>query len=45
MILRNMTEEKVKLLAQKNKDVINWIEGKEIKRIIYIAGRIINIVV
>ncbi|MFA6999925.1 MAG: class I tRNA ligase family protein [Candidatus Paceibacterota bacterium] len=38
-------EEAVKNLALKDKSIISWIEGKEIKRVIYVKGRIVNIVV
>jgi leucyl-tRNA synthetase len=42
---KDMEEEEVKNLALKNKGVLSWIENKEIKRFIYIKGRIVNIVV
>jgi len=45
MITNDMTEDEIKMEAQKDKNVISWVEGKEIKRIIYIKGRILNIVV
>lgn len=38
-------EETVKGQALENNKVIPWIEDKEIKRIIYVPGRIINIVI
>ena len=41
----NTTEEKVKDIALKDKNIISWIEGKIIKRVIYVRGRIVNIVV
>ena len=37
-------EEVVKKLALKDKGIIPWIENKEIRRIIYVKGRIVNIV-
>lgn len=45
MISKDMTEEDIKDLALKNKDINIWIENKEIKRVIYVPGRIINIVI
>jgi leucyl-tRNA synthetase len=45
MIKKDMQEEEIKALAIGNTSVNNWIENKEIKRVIYIAGRVINIVI
>lgn len=45
MISKDMTEEKIKDLALKNKSIITWIENKEIRRVIYVLGRVINIVI
>ena len=45
IIFRGMKEEEVKEFALKEKNVISWTENKEIKRIIYVPGRVINIVV
>ncbi len=42
---RDTEEEEVKKMAQKDKNIASWVENKEIKRIIYVKGRIINIVV
>ena len=44
-ISKGATEEEVKRLAIENKSVKTWIEGKEIRRVIYVPGRVINIVV
>jgi leucyl-tRNA synthetase len=44
-IPKDMTEEQVKNLALRDKSIIPWIENKDIKRFIYVKGRIINIVV
>lgn len=44
MISREMDEEEVKAEALKDKAVIPWIENGEIKRIIYVKDRLINIV-
>ena len=41
----DIREDKIKELVQADSNVIPWIIGKEIKRIIYIPGRVINIVV
>jgi leucyl-tRNA synthetase len=42
---RELLEDKIKQLALEEKTVIPWIEGKEIKRVIYVLNRLINIVV
>jgi leucyl-tRNA synthetase len=39
------TEEEVKSMALKDKAILGWIEGKEVKRVIYVKGRLVNIVV
>lgn len=44
-VTKDMSEDEIKSEAQKDKAVIPWIEGKEIKRIIYVPNRILNIVV
>jgi leucyl-tRNA synthetase len=41
----DLSDEEIKEIALKDKNVISWMEGKEIKRFIYVKGRIINIVV
>lgn len=45
MISKDMTEDYIRDLALKNKDITIWIEKKEIKRVIYVPDRVINIVV
>lgn len=45
LVAPDMDEDLIKVMAQRNNSVMPWIEGKEIKRIIYVKGRIINIVV
>ena len=45
IITASMKEDEIKEFALKEKNVISWIENKEIKRVIYVPGRIINIVV
>ena len=45
MISKDMSEEEVKSLSLKEENVMTWIKDKEIKRFIYISGRVINIVV
>ncbi|MEK7585837.1 MAG: leucine--tRNA ligase [Patescibacteria group bacterium] len=44
MVTPNTEEEEVKTLALKDKAVIPWIEGKEVKRVIYVKGRLVSIV-
>ena len=41
----DISEEKIKEMVQQDLNVIPWVVNKEIKRIIYIPGRVINIVV
>ncbi len=45
MISNDANEEDVKDLSMKDKDIIPWIKDKEIKRVIYVKGRIVNIVI
>ena len=45
IIATSMNEDEIKEFALKEKNVISWIENREIKRVIYVPGRIINIVV
>ena len=45
MISKDMTEKSIKNMALIDKNIITWIENKEVKRIIYIPNRVINIVV
>ncbi|MFA6392872.1 MAG: class I tRNA ligase family protein [Candidatus Paceibacterota bacterium] len=42
---KDIGEDEVKNLVLKNKDILVWIEEKEVKRVIYVKGRIVNIVV
>ncbi len=44
IIARDMTEEEIKTLALKDEIILKWVDGKEIKKIIYVEGRLINIV-
>ena len=44
-ISNDTSEDDVKNIALTNEDVISWIDGKEVKRVIYVKGRIVNIVV
>lgn len=39
------TEEDIQKLAKANVDIQKWIEGKEIKKVIYVPKKIINIVI
>lgn len=45
MVSKDMTEEDVKSMALKDVNVSQWVSGKEIKKVIYVPGRIMNIVV
>ena len=45
MINPDIDEESLKSMAIKDKAVLPWIEGKEVKRVIYVKGRLVNIVV
>jgi leucyl-tRNA synthetase len=45
VIQKEMDQEAVKAMALKDTAIIPWIEGKEVKRIIYVPGRLVNIVV
>lgn len=42
---QDASEESVKKLVLADSKIISWIDGKEIKKFIYVKGRIINIVV
>ena len=44
-ISKDMEEDEVKALILKDKKVLEWIGEGEVKRIIYVKGRIVNIVV
>jgi len=41
----DISKEKAKELAMKSEKVKKWIEGKEIKRLVFVPGKLINIVV
>jgi len=45
MIDRNISEEEAKKLAVSHENILSWIKDKEIRRIIYIPHKVINIVV
>lgn len=45
IISPDMDENEVKNIAISDKNVKTWLDGKDIKRVIYVPGRIINIVV
>ncbi|MEI6660059.1 MAG: class I tRNA ligase family protein [bacterium] len=45
MVSADMDEESIKNKALNDKGTKSWIDGKEIKRVIYVKGRLINIVV
>lgn len=43
IIPTDATQADVESIAMKNEKVLQWLEGKEIKKIIYVPGRLINI--
>lgn len=45
LISKDMTEEEIKKQALSDESILSWVRGKEIKKIIYVPGRILNIVV
>lgn len=45
VISNDSSEEEVKDIALKDNNIVPWIENKEIKRVIYVKGRIVNIVI
>lgn len=45
VISKKMGNEDVKALALEDAAIIPWLEGKEVKRVIYVPGRLVNIVV
>ena len=45
VISKDMSEEEIKAEALKDHAIVPWIENKEVKRIIYVPGRLVNIVV
>ncbi len=44
-ITNNLSEEEVKSMALVDISVLPWIEGKEVKKVIYVKNRLINIVI
>jgi leucyl-tRNA synthetase len=40
-----LTKEEIEKLALENEKVVKWLEGKKIKKVIFVPGRLINIVV
>lgn len=45
IVSNDIKEEEIKAIALKEKNIISWIENKEIKRVIYVPGKILNIVI
>jgi leucyl-tRNA synthetase family protein len=45
MVSKDITENDIKILVLKDKDIITWVKNKPLKRFIYVPNRIINIVV
>ncbi len=44
VVAKDCTKEELETAALENEDVKNWMEGKELKKIIAIPGRLVNIV-
>lgn len=45
IISKDMSDAEVKSLALEDSTITQWTDGKEIKRVIYVPGRLVNIVV
>ena len=45
IISKDMTEDQIKKIALKDTNIIIWISEKEVKKVIYVPLRIINIVI
>ena len=45
VVAKDATEDVVKKEAQENPEVVKWLQGQVIKKIIYVEGRVVNIVV
>ncbi|MCX6746396.1 MAG: leucine--tRNA ligase [Candidatus Parcubacteria bacterium] len=45
LVTEDMSEEEIKNLALADEHVKKWLEGKEVKKIIYVPGKILNIVI
>jgi leucyl-tRNA synthetase len=45
LVTEDMPEKEVKNLALEDEHVKKWLEGKEVKKVIYVPGKIINIVI
>ena len=41
----NISEEKAKKVAQKSEKIRKWIKGKEIVKMIFVKGKLVNIVI
>jgi leucyl-tRNA synthetase len=45
LVSKDDTEEMIKNIVLSNDVVKNWINGKEIKRFIFVPGRLVNVVI
>jgi leucyl-tRNA synthetase len=45
VVAKDVTEDVVKKEAQENPEVAKWLQGQQIKKIVYVPGRVVNIVV
>jgi len=45
VVSKDATEEIIKKEAQENPEVTKWLDGQAVKKIIYVPGRVVNIVV
>jgi leucyl-tRNA synthetase len=45
MVSKDMTEEDIKKIALQNKNIFAWTDNREVKKVIYVPGRVINIVI
>ncbi len=45
MVSKDLSESEIKEIAIQNSSVKNWILDKEIRRVIYVPGRVVNIVI
>ncbi len=45
IIEKEMKEEEIRSMVLLDKGIIPWVSGKDIKKIIYVPGRIVNIVI
>jgi leucyl-tRNA synthetase/predicted alpha/beta hydrolase family esterase len=44
-VAADISEEDVKVLALGHENVLKWVEGKEVRKVIYVKGRLVSVVV